>query len=286
MKKKLVVAGIVLITGIAVALVLRFGSTGDQDSLALSGTVEVTEINLGFKSAGRIATLSVEEGQKVKKGDRLATLESAELESMVAQNRATVGLAEADLEKATKDHDRYSTLVQSGAIPVQQMDAAKRAYDAATSQLRQAKAALAASEERLRDTVLYAPLSGVVLRKNVEAGETVSAGAAVYSVGDLDGPWIKVYVKEDKLGLVKYGQKAEVRTDTFPKKIYAGTVTFISSEAEFTPKIVQTQEERVKLVFGVKVSVKNENEELKPGLPADVKILLNEGSRVTDQGSR
>lgn len=274
MKKKLVVAGIVLVTGIVVALVLRLGNTRDQDALALSGTVEVTEINLGFKSAGRIAALSVEEGQKVKKGDRLAALDSAELESMVAQNRATVGLAEAELEKAKKDHDRYSTLVQSGAIPVQQMDAAKRAYDAATSQLRQAKAALAASEERLRDTVIYAPLSGVVLRKNVEAGETVSAGAAVYSIGDLDGPWIKVYVKEDKLGLVKYGQKVEVRTDTFPKKVYAGTVTFISSEAEFTPKIVQTQEERVKLVFGVKVSVKNENEELKPGLPADVKILL------------
>jgi HlyD family secretion protein len=274
MKKKLVVVGVILFIGIAVAAILRFGNTRDQDALALSGTVEVTEINIGFKSAGRIASLSVEEGQKVKKGDRLATLESAELESMVAQSRATISLAEAELEKAKKDHDRYLTLVQSGAISVQQMDAAKRAYDAATSQHRQAKAALAVSEERLRDTVIYAPLSGIVLRKNVEAGETVSAGAAVYSIGDLDSPWIKVYVKEDKLGLIKYGQKAEVRTDTFPKKGYAGTVTFISSEAEFTPKIVQTQEERVKLVFGVKVSVKNENEELKPGLPADVKILL------------
>jgi len=176
--------------------------------------------------------------------------------------------------------------MQSGAISVQQMDAAKRAYDAATSQLRQAKAALAASEERFRDSVLYAPLSGVVLRRNAEQGETVAAGAAVYSVGDLDNPWIKVYVKEDKLGLVKHEQKAEVRTDTFPDKVYAGTVTYISSEAEFTPKIVQTREERVKLVFGVKVSVRNENEELKPGMPADVTILLDEGSRGKGQGSR
>jgi HlyD family secretion protein len=114
----------------------------------------------------------------------------------------------------------------------------------------------------------------VVLRKNSEAGETVAAGAAVYSLGDLESPWIRVYVKEDRLGLVKLGQKAEVMTDSFPKKTYLGTVTMISSEAEFTPKNVQTREERVKLVFALKVSVKNENGELKPGMPADVKIIL------------
>ena len=154
------------------------------------------------------------------------------------------------------------------------MDAAKKSYDATVAQLRQTRAALAASQDRLRDMVITAPVSGVVLRKNSEAGETVAAGAAVYSLGDLESPWIKVYVKEDKLGLVKLGQKAEVITDSFPKKRYEGTVTMISSEAEFTPKNVQTREERVKLVFGVKVSVKNENDELKPGMPADVKIIL------------
>lgn len=286
MKKRLVILGAVIAVASAVLLFTLFRNGRNDGALLLFGNVEVTEVNLGFKMPGRIAVLAVEEGRRVRKGDRLAALDSAELESFVAQNRATVSLAEAELEKAKKDHDRYSTLMESGAISVQQMDAAKRAYDAATSQLRQTKAALAASEERLRDAVLYAPLSGVVLRRNAEEGETIAAGAAVYTVGDLEGPWVKVYVKEDKLGLVKHGQKAEVRTDTFPKKVYAGAVTFISSEAEFTPKIVQTREERVKLVFGVKVSVKNENEELKPGMPADVKILLNEGSRDKDQGAR
>jgi HlyD family secretion protein len=286
MKKRLIILGAVVAVAAAALLFTLFQSNRDDGALLLSGNVEVTEVNLGFKTPGRIAVLAVEEGQRVQKGDRLAALDNAELESLMAQNRATVSLAEADLEKAKKDHDRYSILAQSGAISVQQMDAAKRVYDAATSQLRQAKAALGASEERLRDTVLYAPLSGVVLRRNAEQGETVAAGAAVYSVGDLDNPWIKVYVKEDKLGLVKHGQQAGVRTDTFPDKVYAGTVTYISSEAEFTPKIVQTQEERVKLVFGVKVSVRNENEELKPGMPADVTILLDEGSRGKGQGSR
>ncbi len=81
-------------------------------------------------------------------------------------------------------------------------------------------------------------------------------------------------MKEDKLGLVKLGQKAQVTTDTYPGKIYDGWVSYISSEAEFTPKNVQTQEERVKLVFGVKVRVENVNNELKPSMPADVRILL------------
>jgi len=81
-------------------------------------------------------------------------------------------------------------------------------------------------------------------------------------------------VNETRLGLVKLGQKAQIFTDTYPGKAYEGTVTYIASEAEFTPKNVQTKEERVKLVFGVKVSVTNVNNELKPGMPADVKINM------------
>jgi len=210
----------------------------------------------------------------VKKGDRLAALDSAEMENIVAQNSAAVAVVEAEQERARKDYDRAVTLVENGVLPPQQLDTAKKAFDSAMAQLRQTRAALSASRDRLRDMVVFAPVSGVVLRKNSEAGETIAAGAAVYSLGDLENPWIKVYVKEDKLGLVKLGQRAEVRTDTFPKKAYAGTVTTISSEAEFTPKNVQTREERVKLVFALKVSVKNENEELKPGMPADIKINL------------
>jgi HlyD family secretion protein len=144
----------------------------------------------------------------------------------------------------------------------------------AASQLQLARASLRTSEVRLKDTVIYSSSTGVVLTKDVEAGETVAAGMPVFTIGDLENPWIKVYVKEDKLGLVKLGQKAEVRTDSYPQKVYEGTVSFIASEAEFTPKNVQTQEERVKLVFGVKIKVINDNKELKPGMPADVKILL------------
>jgi len=274
MKKRLIIVAVVVLIIGAIALFQYHRSSRNDGMLDLSGTVEVTEVNLGFKVAGRVAELLVDEGQRVKKGDRLAALDSAEMENIVAQNSAAVSVVEAEQERARKDYDRAVALVESGVLPPQQLDTAKKAFDTAIAQLRQTRAALSASRDRLRDMVVVAPVSGVVLRKNSEAGETVPAGAAVYSLGDLENPWIKVYVNEDKLGFVKLGQRAEVRTDTFPNKVYTGTVTTISSEAEFTPKNVQTREERVKLVFALKVSVKNENEELKPGMPADVKINL------------
>ena len=124
----------------------------------------------------------------------------------------------------------------------------------------------------MADTRIHAPMDGVVLRKNVEVGETVGAGTPVFTIGNLMDPWVKVYVKEDKLGLVRLGQKASVTVDSLKNRSFDGTVTFVSSEAEFTPKTVQTDEERVKLVFGIKVKVANPGGELKPGMPADVRI--------------
>jgi HlyD family secretion protein len=153
------------------------------------------------------------------------------------------------------------------------MESARTAYDVAASQLRMYQAAQRTAEVRLRDAVILSPLNGTVLRKIIDEGETVGAGATIFLLGDLENPWVRVYVKEDRLGQVKLGQKAEVTVDSYPKKQYEGVVTSISSEAEFTPKNVQTREERIKLVFGVKGSVKNQNSELKPGMPADVKIL-------------
>ena len=274
MKRRLIVTGIVLTAGVIVAFFIRFGSTRDQDSMLLSGNVEVTEVNVGFKVPGKVQDLYTDEGKAVLQGEKMAILERAELESMVDQGRASVRNAQAQFEKSQKDFERYAILYRDGVIASQQMDAAKTAYDVAVSQLQLSRAALRTADVRLQDAVLYSPLNGIVLKKNVEAGETIGSGVVLFTIGDLENPWVKVYVKEDKMGRVKLGQRAEVRVDSFPLKQYEGTVTYISSEAEFTPKNVQTKEERVKLVFGVKVSVKNQNNELKPGMPADVKIFL------------
>ena len=326
-KKKIIIAGGTIVLIVLLSVIYSYWNKNHDGLLKLSGNVEVTEANVGFKVPGRIIELLVDEGKMVKKGEPLARIDSAEVSAYAAQTRAAlneaserlkevkaglrpqeveraranVDLAEADLLKAKKDFERAEILYKNGAISAAQYDSAKSGYDArralrksseetlslakegarredikaAGYRVEQARAAVAIAEERLKDTTIYAPFSGVVLRKNVEAGETVSPGIPVFTIGDIENPWVKVYVKEDRLTQVKLGQKTRVAVDLYPdkKRYYEGFVSYISSEAEFTPKSVQTAEERVKLVFAMKVKVKNEKWELKPGMPADVELL-------------
>jgi HlyD family secretion protein len=143
------------------------------------------------------------------------------------------------------------------------------------TRLAQAQAALNLAETQLSYAKVYAPLTGVVLSKNIEPGEYVSPGTAVVTVGDLINVWLRGYINEADKGRVKFDQTAWVTTDTYPGKKYKGRVSFIASEAEFTPKNVQTQKERVKLMYRVKIDIKNvsnQDAELLPGMPADAVI--------------
>jgi len=162
--------------------------------------------------------------------------------------------------------ERY-TLVKKG--PRQET------IDQARARLKQAKEALALAEIRLSYTRLTSPLSGVVLSENVEPGEYVSPGTPVLTVGDLTQVWLRAYINETDLGRIKIGQRVQITTDTFPGKIYEGAISFIASKAEFTPKNVQTEKERVKLVYRIKVNIPNPHMELKPGMPADGQIQLD-----------
>lgn len=153
--------------------------------------------------------------------------------------------------------------------------------DQAKARVEQAKAALRLAETRLDYATIVSPLTGVVLSKNIEPGEYVSSGTPVVTVGDLVDVWLRAYINETDLGRVTVEQKAQVTTDTYPGKIYEGHISFISSEAEFTPKSVQTQKERVKLVYRIKIDIKNPNMELKPGMPADAVILTAGASEGT-----
>ena len=138
------------------------------------------------------------------------------------------------------------------------------------AQLAQARAMLVMAEDDFDQARLYAPLTGFITVKDMEEGEFVQAGAPVLTMGQLNQVWVKTYVPETQLGRVRLGQAAEVKTDSFPDKVYPGKVTYLSPEAEFTPKNVQTREERVKLVYRIKVSLNNPKQELKPGMPVDV----------------
>ena len=155
----------------------------------------------------------------------------------------------------------------------------REAIDQARARLQQAREALALAETRLGYATLVSPMSGVVLSKNVEPGEYVAAGTPIVTVGDLADVWLRAYINETDLGRVKVGQRVRVTTDTYPGRIYEGRVSFLASQAEFTPKMVQTEKERVKLVYRVKVDMRNPNMELKPGMPADATIHVGVAGR-------
>jgi HlyD family secretion protein len=146
--------------------------------------------------------------------------------------------------------------------------------DQARARLQQTKETLALAKTRLGYATLASPLSGIVLSENVEPGEYVSAGTPIVTVGDLEHVWLRAYLNETDLGRVRLGDSVRVTTDTYPGKVYEGRLSFIASEAEFTPKNIQTEKERVKLVYRVKVTLHNPVMELKPGMPADAEIRL------------
>jgi HlyD family secretion protein len=148
----------------------------------------------------------------------------------------------------------------------------KETIDAARARVEQARQAMALAETTLSRAELHAPSAGVVLSKSLEVGEYARPGAPVVTIGNLDEVYLRAYVSESDLGKVRLGQEVEVRTDTFPGKVYRGFVSYLSPEAEFTPKTVQTPEERVKLVYRVKIRLPNPEHELKPGMPADALI--------------
>ena len=147
----------------------------------------------------------------------------------------------------------------------------------------QARAKVDVDEETLRQaqqqlayTQLFAPFGGVILSKAAEPGEYMNVGSPVVTVGDLDRVWLRAYVNETDLGRIKRDREIKVLTDTYPGKAYKGRISFISSEAEFTPKSVQTADERVKLMYRIKIELANPDRELKPGMPADAMIGITD----------
>src|ERR1035437_6978951 len=146
------------------------------------------------------------------------------------------------------------------------------------AEIKRSRAQEGISQSQLDDAAIATPIDGVVLVKSAEAGEVVAAGTTIATIGDLDHPWLRAYINETDLGRVKLGQKVKLTTDSYKGKVYWGTVSFISSEAEFTPKQIQTKEERVKLVYRIKVDVDNSSHDLKNNMPVDAEIVLDRKS--------
>lgn len=186
------------------------------------------------------------------------------------------GFRKEEIQEARSEVEKAKAALSLAHSKRLQVKVYRQELEVLKSQNKEGKATLEVAKRQLEYSEVFAPVSGVVLVKSAEAGEYISPGATVVTIADLDHVWLKAYVDETDLGRVKLGQKVWIKTDTFPGKTYEGRISFISSEAEFTPKQVQTQKERVKLVYRIKVDVENRNREVKPGMPADGEILLNE----------
>ena len=329
MKKVVIPIAVIGVVGALAGGVLLRRSSGDGNSVRVSGNIEVTELELSFKIPGRVEQRFLDEGQGVEKGACVAVLETADLAAEAAMREAELRAAEsnlADLESGSRpseidaakarlvsamaDRDRLESefrsaqqLLQNKVISDEEFTHRKGVFEAAAARVReaaeqlklteegprrdqvslarakveQAKAALELAQIRLGYAKITSPVSGVVLSKNVEPGEYVAPGTPVVTVGEIEKPWLRAYVNETDLGRVKLGQEVRIKTDTFPDKRYEGKISFIASQGEFTPRNVQTEKERVKLVYRIKVDIPNPRHELKPGMPADAEILLGDG---------
>jgi HlyD family secretion protein len=235
---------------------------------------------------------------------RLRDLEQGYRPQEIAEAHAQSEQARANLANLKEEAQRSEALFQGGAISQQRRDRDRTAatvavqqqratqerlkllqggyrpelINAARAQLGEAQAAAAAARVAWEDVQVKSTVAGVVTRTHAEVGETLGAGRPVVTVTDISKPWVRVYIQENQIGKVRLGARAKVKIDTYPDREFAGQVSYVSSQAEFTPKNVQTQEERVKLVFAVNVTLDNRDGTLKPGMPADVAIAVEDGA--------
>jgi HlyD family secretion protein len=237
------------------------------------------------------ASLSAADAQKAQTQSEYARARQLFERKMISSEEYDTAKAASDVAvQRYREAAEHLALVKEGSRK-QQIDAARAGYkqakaqydlvkagprketiDQARAKVKQAEAALQLAQTRLSYATLVSPMSGVVLSKNIEPGEYVAPGTPVVTVGDLVHVWLRAYIPETEQRRVKVGQKADVTIDNNPGKIFPGRVSFIAQQAEFTPKNVQTEKERVKLVFRIKIDITNPDMELKPGMPADAVI--------------
>jgi membrane fusion protein YbhG len=231
---------------------------------------------------------------------QLNLLKAGAREEDIKQGEEVVTQAQVSFETAQKDAERMKALFNSKSITEKQYEDAASRLNITQAQLTSAKenlkklknfarpedknqakanvdkqvAAINLLKKQIRDSYVQSPINGIIVKKFFEPGETVTMLSSLFKASDLKVVNLIIYVSEEELGKVKLGQTADVSSDTYPNKKYEGKITYISPEAEFTPKNIQTKDERTKLVFAVKIEIKNPKFELKPGMPADAVVHL------------
>lgn len=265
-----------------------------------SGFIEATEIVVSSETSGQLKSLWFGEGDLIMKGDTIGEIDTLTTTLGLRQAQAAKRMAETNvnitsikieqasynLTLAKKEYDRVAALLKSGSINQQQYDKMETAYEqallskkqadagyqAALAELARAEAEIALLEKRLSDCFPESPQSGVVTEKFVEIGELIGTGKPLVKVAKLDTVWVKVYLPPEDLTKISLGGHAQIDPEDGRQKPLDGMVSWISDEAEFTPKNVQTKEARADLVYGVKITIPNPEKALKIGMPVSVKI--------------
>ena len=271
MKKKALLFIIIAVVGGGLYYFHQEKNSNAGQGLTLYGNVDIRELNLGFRVAGRLELMSLEEGDRVTPGQALATLDQVPFKDDLAVREAQVRETEASLANAEKTFQRRASLVKNGSVAVSDYDDALAQRDELKARLDTAKAQLTQAETSLRDSVLNTPSAGTVLTRVREPGAIVTVGDVVYTIS-LDNPvWVRTYVDEPNLGRIYPGQKVRVQTDSGGQ--YEGQIGFISPRAEFTPKTVETAALRTDLVYRLRVIVETPDQGLRQGMPVTVMVL-------------
>jgi len=289
--------------------VILLGCNGnDGTTISATGTIEATEITVSAQSGGQVKHIIADEGQIVQAGDTLLIIDNTDWQYQLEQARGGYEMAEsqyrlalkgarqediiqaeANYQNAEADLKRMEELYRVKTITEKQLDDAKTRFtvskqilektrrglrreeiEIARARRDQAKGLFGSLQKKVNDCVVAAPIGGTITERFVEQGELAGTGSVLFRISNLSLMDITIYVTEIDLPKVQLNQKAVVTVDAFPDKEYEGKVVFISPNAEFTPKNIQTKDERTKLVFSVKVKVPNPDGTLKAGVPADV----------------
>jgi len=282
----------------------------NKNLITATGTIEATEVTVSAQASGPVKLLRVDEGNRVNAGDTLLVLDNTDwvyqlqqaqagLDGTEAQLRmAREGMreedvlqAEANFKSAANDLKRMEELAKSRSISDKQLEDTRTRYtlmqqtwikmkrgsrieeiQIAKARRDQSLAQVSSLNKKVNDCVVTAPLAGTVTKRFVEKGELVGQGMPLVRIANLARMNIMIYVPEVELPRIALGQRATIRVDAFADRDFQGTVTFISPTAEFTPKNIQTKDDRTKLVFGVRLAVDNPDGTLKAGIPADVTL--------------
>ena len=310
MKRSRILLLVVLAAAAAAAGTWAWRSRSREKPLLLSGSVEARDVEVGSLTGGRVASVPVAEGARVSKGQPIVVFETDLVDLQLRQQQARVAEARANLvkaergprseevararaeaENAEKERRRQKALLDQGVVGQQQYDAAATAARTSLETLREnergsrpediaaARAALEREQGQLaylarqkQESVVVAPADGVLESIDLRPGDLVSANQPVARMLEPSQIWVRVYVPEPSLGRVHVGQRAAVRVDTFPGREFPGRVVEIRTQAEYTPRNVQTLDQRMDQVFGVKVAI-DPTPLLKPGMAAIVRIV-------------